>query len=110
MKADGDLLDFAPSLLTKGFEIAPRMLSRSERIVARLASTGLRNEEIATQLNRRVGTIKNQLRSAYRKLGVRNRVELARHLIACNTERVDSRTEEDVAPLPKLDKSRRVSN
>jgi DNA-binding NarL/FixJ family response regulator len=59
-------------------------LSRSEAIVASLASAGLRNEEIAKRLHRRTGTIKNQLSSAYRKTGVRNRVELTRFLMAAN--------------------------
>jgi DNA-binding CsgD family transcriptional regulator len=58
------------------------MLSRSETIVAYLAIESLRNEEVPANLDRSVGTIKNQLSSAYRKLGVRNRVELARRLPA----------------------------
>jgi DNA-binding CsgD family transcriptional regulator len=62
------------------------MHSRCETIVARLANTGLRSEEFAIRLDRRVGTIKNQLRSVYRKLGVRNRVELARQLIEFSQE------------------------
>ena len=44
-------------------------------VVAELAS-GLTNSEIARALGKSVGTVKNQLSSVYRKLGVKNRIRL----------------------------------
>lgn len=52
-------------------------LSRREREVARLAIRGLHDAEIAEQLILSPHTVKHHLKSIYRKLGVRSRVELA---------------------------------
>jgi DNA-binding CsgD family transcriptional regulator len=51
-------------------------LSAAERRVIDLLCAGCSNAEIARQLGRKTGTVKNQLSSAYRKLGVRNRTQL----------------------------------
>lgn len=44
-------------------------------VVARLAR-GLSNREIAQELGKATGTVKNQLVSVYRKLGVKSRIRL----------------------------------
>jgi len=44
--------------------------------VARLASRGLRNERIASDLAITVGTVKLHLHQVYKKLGINTRVEL----------------------------------
>jgi DNA-binding CsgD family transcriptional regulator len=51
------------------------ILSRREREVLQAAAQGLTNEEIAARLFVSHDTVKTHLRSVYRKLGVRNRVE-----------------------------------
>jgi DNA-binding CsgD family transcriptional regulator len=53
-------------------------LTRRELEIARLASDGLSGREIALRLSRSPRTIENHIRSIYRKLGVRNRVEMVR--------------------------------
>jgi DNA-binding NarL/FixJ family response regulator len=55
-------------------------LSPREREVAQWAAAGARNKEIAWQLAISEGTVKLHLFHAYRKLGVSNRVGLARAL------------------------------
>lgn len=52
-------------------------LTQSERSVADLAAAGRSNREIADQLVVSVRTVESHLASAYRKLGVRSRVQLA---------------------------------
>ena len=52
-------------------------LTPSERSVAALAATGGSNREIADQLVLSVRTVESHLASAYRKLDVRSRVQLA---------------------------------
>ena len=56
-------------------------LSSREQEVARCAAAGARNKEIAWQLGISEGTVKLHLFHAYRKLGVSNRVGLARSLL-----------------------------
>ncbi|HRI81237.1 MAG TPA: LuxR C-terminal-related transcriptional regulator [Opitutaceae bacterium] len=51
-------------------------LSPAERRIVREVCAGRRNGEIARLLGKNLGTVKNQLSSAYRKLGVGSRVEL----------------------------------
>ncbi len=51
-------------------------LSAAEAAVVAELSRGLTNGEIARVLGKSVGTVKNQLSSVYRKLGVRNRIRL----------------------------------
>ncbi len=57
------------------------LLSLREREVAELASSGLTNKEIAAQLGLSPETIKNHLSHAFTKLGVHNRIELAREMV-----------------------------
>ena len=52
-------------------------LSTAEAEVVRLALRGLGNEEIARRRGTSTSTVRNQLASAYVKLGVRSRAELA---------------------------------
>jgi DNA-binding CsgD family transcriptional regulator len=52
-------------------------LSPREREIAMLCSEGKTNTEIADTLGRSVGTIKAQLHSVFKELGVRTRTELA---------------------------------
>lgn len=52
-------------------------LTPSERRVAGMASSGLQNREIAQALFVTVKTVETQLSSAYRKLGIASRRELA---------------------------------
>jgi DNA-binding CsgD family transcriptional regulator len=55
-------------------------LSPAERVLVRHVCAGRRNEEIARVLGKSLGTVKNQLSSAFRKLGVDSRARLiARH-------------------------------
>ncbi len=51
-------------------------LTPREREVALLVRDGLGNEEIANQLHKSVGTIKNQLQSIFAKLGITSRAKL----------------------------------
>ena len=53
-----------------------QQLSRGETRVARHVLSGLRNDEIARQLQRSVKTIESQISAIYRKLDVRNRAQL----------------------------------
>jgi DNA-binding CsgD family transcriptional regulator len=57
-------------------------LTASELRVARMATTGLTNREIAQSLFLTEKTIENHLRSAYRKLSIRSRSQLTRALPA----------------------------
>lgn len=56
----------------------PRLTAREEQ-VARYVSDGMGNREIASQMNLRENTIKNYIFRIYEKLGLSNRVELARY-------------------------------
>ena len=51
-------------------------VSPAERRVLDELVEGKSNKEIARTLGRSLGTVKNQLLSAYRKLGVRSRVQV----------------------------------
>ena len=57
-------------------------LSPAERAVAGLASLGRSDAEIARQRGASARTVENQLQSAYRKLGVHSRTELAARVSA----------------------------
>jgi DNA-binding CsgD family transcriptional regulator len=57
-----------------------RMLTATEREIARLVATGRRNKEVAATLSVAVRTVEWNLSKVYRKLGVRSRTELAAHL------------------------------
>ncbi|MDE3131160.1 MAG: helix-turn-helix transcriptional regulator, partial [Acidobacteriota bacterium] len=55
-------------------------LTRSERLIAELAASGLTNREVAERAFVSVKTVEANLTRVYRKLGVRSRVSLARAL------------------------------
>jgi len=55
----------------------PDSLSKSEREVVLLALQGASNAEIAEQRGSALQTVANQLRSAFQKMGVNSRGELA---------------------------------
>ena len=57
-------------------------LTPTEQRVATLAADGLSNKQIASALFVTVNTVEAHLSHAYRKLGVRSRGQLARHLTA----------------------------
>jgi DNA-binding CsgD family transcriptional regulator len=59
---------------------AQRLLSARERAVAKLAAQALSDKEIARQLGVSVTTVRTHLDRAFRKLGVANRMALARRL------------------------------
>lgn len=56
-------------------------LSQREREVLQLVADGLTNKEVATRLFISDVTVKVHLRHIYEKLGVRNRMEAARHAV-----------------------------
>jgi DNA-binding NarL/FixJ family response regulator len=67
---------------TQRARLAPRhdtMLTPAERRIAELAARGHTNHEIAATLYISVKTVEANLTRIYRKLGVRSRVDLARH-------------------------------
>jgi len=55
-------------------------LTQREREVALLVADGLRSREVAERLGIAAQTVKSHLKTIFDKLGVRNRVELARRL------------------------------
>ncbi|MET0694132.1 MAG: LuxR C-terminal-related transcriptional regulator [Propionibacteriaceae bacterium] len=57
---------------------APGPLTQRESEVARLASNGLSDREIAEQLYLSIRTVQSHLASAYRKLGISSRSELSK--------------------------------
>jgi DNA-binding NarL/FixJ family response regulator/RecA/RadA recombinase len=59
---------------------APEQLSSTELRIARLASSGLTNRAIATQVFLTPKAVEANLARAYRKLGIRSRAQLARAL------------------------------
>ncbi len=90
-RKDLQLLDFVRPALVAALERsrvdhdAPsppssRLLSARENEVARLASSGLSDKDIARRLQISVTTVRTHLDHAFRKLDVGNRVALARRL------------------------------
>jgi two-component system nitrate/nitrite response regulator NarP len=66
------------TLTPAGAEPDPMLaLSARERAVVQLVAQGLRNKEIAAELNLTEGTVKVYLHKIYERLGVSNRTELA---------------------------------
>jgi DNA-binding NarL/FixJ family response regulator len=55
---------------------APTELTETERLVARLAASGLTNREVADRAFLAVKTVEANLARVYRKLGIRSRAEL----------------------------------
>lgn len=81
--AIGDLRRLEPFLSkragrTKVAVTGPSSLSRTENMVVALLADGLANADIAARLHISRRTVESHVSSAYRKLGVSNRVELAR--------------------------------
>lgn len=58
----------------------PHLLTASERRVAELVASGLTNKDVAAALYISPKTVEHNLGRVYRKLGVRNRTELGRHI------------------------------
>lgn len=73
-----------PEPMQLGPETAPAPadgLTQREREVALLVADGLRSREVAERLGIASQTVKSHLKTIFDKLGVRNRVELARRLV-----------------------------
>lgn len=75
-----------PESMPIGPEAAPAPspadgLTHREREVALLVADGLRSREVAERLGIASQTVKSHLKTIFDKLGVRNRVELARRLV-----------------------------
>ena len=69
------LEEYAPA--PAAFDQVAKNLSPAERTVVELASRGYSNADIAKRRATAISTTKKQLESAYRKLGVGSRAELA---------------------------------
>lgn len=67
--------DTATTALASGW----KSLTNAERKVARLVSEGLTNRQVARRVSLSPHTVNYHLRAVFRKLGIRTRVELARH-------------------------------
>jgi len=68
---------FSPMAEPPGLAVLTQVLTRREREVATLACQGLANTDIAQRLVISVRTVESHLYSAYGKLGVAGRAELA---------------------------------
>lgn len=80
--AEGDLAAIRHLLAGRRSRGHNRELSRSERAVVALLADGLTNTEIGERLGISRRTVESHVSSAFRKLGVGNRVELTRLLLA----------------------------
>jgi DNA-binding CsgD family transcriptional regulator len=66
--------------------VAPDELTATERRVAELAASGLKNREVAAQLFMSPKTVEANLARAYRKLGIHSRAELGARLASVGHE------------------------
>jgi two-component system, NarL family, response regulator len=73
------------------FNVAVR-LSRREREIAERVARGARNKEIAWELGLAEGTVKLHISNAFKKLGIGNRVGLARMIAASPALRAEADT------------------
>lgn len=80
--AASELAGIDLSLLEEGYGITPR-----EREVISLVITGQSNREITEDLFISPETVKKHIYSAYRKIGVRNRVQLVNAVLECPNKR-----------------------
>jgi two-component system nitrate/nitrite response regulator NarP len=76
---DRTLMQRALDVNIQGSDIAPSLsnLTKREDILVRLIGKGLRNRDIASDMNITEGTVKVYLHKLYEKLGVGSRTELA---------------------------------
>lgn len=74
---------------TPALTLAPQPLTPRERQVALMATAGMNNREIATELVISKRTVENHLASVYRTLGVSDREEAARVLGGADPVRAD---------------------
>lgn len=99
----------------------PRALTARERAVVQLVALGDSNKHVAYELGLPLGTVAHALHSGARKLGVRSRAELVRHvrlLLSGSVERVEAnpsllllaepRRERAPAPLSALSAAERA--
>jgi DNA-binding NarL/FixJ family response regulator len=71
---------------------AAALLSPRERKIAERVARGARNKEIAWELGLAEGTVKLHISNAFKKLGIRNRVGLARMVAASPALRAEADT------------------
>ncbi|MDF2559767.1 MAG: LuxR family transcriptional regulator [Microbacterium sp.] len=77
---DPDMAERIRALPERRFEPTINALTPKETAVVELAVSGLTNAEMANRLHISTNTVKSHLRSAYAKLGVSNRRQLAERL------------------------------
>jgi DNA-binding NarL/FixJ family response regulator len=65
-----------------GHSLAVDKLSQREHQIALLVAKGWTNSQVAAYLNLSEQTVKNHLQNIYRKLRLRNRVQLVRRVLA----------------------------
>jgi len=69
-----------PGKLTAANGSAANGLTKREHEIVRLATAGLTNQAIASELAITEGTVKLHLHNVYQKLGIKRRAALAAHL------------------------------
>jgi DNA-binding NarL/FixJ family response regulator len=100
--AQGELW-FEHDLLQQMVSVQAQSLTRREADVIRLLSQGLKNKEIAEQLYLSEGTVKVYLSRLFRKLGVKDRYELA--IYGLRNSRLDQR---EPRGAPRMEFPRRI--
>lgn len=79
---------------------AAALLSLREREIAERVARGARNKEIAWELGLAEGTVKLHISNAFKKLGVGNRVGLARMIASSPSHRTDADSSQRPATAP----------